>query len=95
MRMRVTWDEAKAKRNPVAHDGVTFIEAQTVLLDAYALTREDDDATGEQRFVTLDRSERQRCLIVVWTQPVEDEIRIVSAWKATTRQRKRYEQQFA
>jgi uncharacterized protein len=93
--MRVTWDEAKAKRNPIAHDGVTFVEAQTVLLDAYALTREDDDATGEQRFVTLGRSERQRCLIVVWTQPAEDEIRLISAWKAITQQRKRYEQQFA
>jgi uncharacterized protein len=93
--MRVTWDEAKAKRNPIAHDGVTFVEAQSVLLDAHALTREDDDATDEHRYVTLGRSEKHRCLIVVWTQPVDDEIRIISAWKATMQQRKRYEQQFA
>jgi uncharacterized protein len=93
--MRVLWDEAKAKRNPIAHDGVTFDETRTILFDPYALTREDDDSTGEHRFVTLGCSDKNRCLIVVWAQPQEDEIRIISAWKATAQQRKRYEQQFA
>lgn len=93
--MHIVWDPAKAKRNPIAHEGVTFEEAATVLLDEFALTREDDDATGEARFVTLGRSEHGKTLIVVWTQRIDDEIRLISAWKATAKQRKTYEQQFS
>jgi uncharacterized protein len=94
VRIRVTWDEAKAKRNPIAHEGVTFEAAQTVLFDAFAMTREDDDARGEARFGTLGRSEHGQTLIVVWTQPETDLIRIISAWKANAKQRKHYERQF-
>jgi uncharacterized protein len=93
--MQIAWDPAKAKRNPVAHDGVTFEEAATVLLDEFALTREDDDAVGEVRFVTLGRSDLRRTLLVIWTQRTDDEIRLISAWKATSTQRKTYEQQFS
>jgi hypothetical protein len=93
--MRITYDPAKAKRNVVEHDGVTFDEAKGVLLDPSALTREDDDATGEQRFVSLGKSERGRVLVVVWTLRDRDtEIRLISAWKANAQQRKRYESQF-
>lgn len=51
--MKIVWDRKKAAANPKRHDGVTFDEAQHVLFDPYALTHEDDDARGEQRFVTL------------------------------------------
>jgi len=34
-------------------EGVTFDEAQAVLLDPYAMTREYGDADNEQRFITL------------------------------------------
>ena len=50
--MRFAWDPAKAKANLRDH-GVSFAEAVTVLEDEFALTREDPDAQGEQRFVTL------------------------------------------
>jgi hypothetical protein len=46
------WDPRKAHANLRAH-GIGFAEAVTVLEDAFALTREDPDAVGEQRFVTL------------------------------------------
>ncbi|TAG81834.1 MAG: BrnT family toxin [Burkholderiales bacterium] len=85
---------AKAKRNPVAHEGITFDEAQTVLADPLALTREDDDAEGEARYVTLGRSDSGKTLIVVWSQPNENQIRLISSWKANAKQRKTYEQQF-
>ncbi|UHD16869.1 BrnT family toxin [Thiocapsa bogorovii] len=51
--MEIEFDPDKAAANPVNHDGVTFDEARHVLLDPFALTREDVDASGEQRFVTL------------------------------------------
>lgn len=51
--MKITWDSKKAAINPKNHDGVTFEEAQHVLFDPFALTREDEDADAEQRFITL------------------------------------------
>ena len=58
---------------------MTFDEAKTVLLDPYALTREDLDVVGEQRFVTLGMGVMDR--IVVWTLRGET-VRLISAWKA-------------
>ena len=64
-----------------------------MLLAPYALTLEDRDADGGQRFVTLGMSAKGRILIVEWKLR-EDSIRLISAWKANQPQRKRYEQQF-
>ncbi len=91
--MHFAHDQAKKARNPKVHDGVTFEEAETALLDPYALTREDRDAEGEQRFVTLGMSAACRLLVAVYTYRAET-IRLISAWKANDRQRRRYEQQF-
>lgn len=44
---------SQGRRQSGVHDGVTFEETRHVLLDPSALTREDMDAGGEQRFVTL------------------------------------------
>jgi len=70
---------------------VSFSEAVTVLEDSFALTREDPDTSGELRFVTLGLSDRGDLLVVVYTYREPDIIRLISAWKATTRQRVRYE----
>jgi uncharacterized protein len=91
--MKIEFDPKKAALNPLNHDGVTFEEAKPVLLDPYALTREDTDANGESRFITLGMGAKQRVLVVVWTLRGE-RIRLISAWKATQPQRRRYEQQF-
>jgi len=91
--MKIEYDLDKAAINPLNHDGVTFDEAKPVLFDPYALTREDVDADGEQRFVTLGMGAKGRILIVVWTQR-GDCVRLISAWKANQPQRRRYEQQF-
>lgn len=91
--MDIAWDPAKAAANPRAHGGVTFEEATPVLFDPSALTHEDRDARGEQRFVTLGRGGKGRLLVVVHTFG-DDTIRIISAWRASATQRKRYESQF-
>ena len=90
--MEITWDFAKAAANPRKHKGVTFEEARHVLLDPRALTREDEDAEGEQRFVTLGMGAKGRILVVVYTYRKET-IRVISAWKANETQRRRYEKQ--
>jgi uncharacterized DUF497 family protein len=90
----IEYDPDKAAANPLQHDGVTFEEARAVLLDPFALTQEDIDSEGEQRFVTLGLGARGRILVVVWTVRAADCIRLISAWKANQPQRRRYEQQF-
>ncbi len=91
--MEIEFDPRKAAANPLNRDGVTFEEGRHVLLDPYALTREDIDASGEQRWVTLGMGGLGRILVVVWTLRGK-RIRLISAWKANQPQRRRYEQQF-
>lgn len=62
--MNVEWDPQKAEANLREHE-VSFAEAATVLEDDLALTREDPDAVGEARFVTLGMSGLGSLLVVV------------------------------
>jgi hypothetical protein len=80
----------KAEANLRDH-GVGFPEAATALEDDLALTREDPDAVGEQRFVTLALSGLGNLLVVVYTYREPEVIRIISAWKANRHQRSQYE----
>jgi len=91
--MKFTWDAKKATANLKNHDGVAFEEAHHVLFDPFALTREDSDSEGEQRFITLGMGGKGRILMVVYTYR-DETIRIISAWKANEPQRRRYESQF-
>ncbi len=89
--MRFEWDPGKAAANLAAHR-VRFSEAATVLQDDNALTREDPDAVGEQRFVSLGMSAEGVLLVVVHAHREPDVCRIISAWKANKRQREQYEE---
>lgn len=87
------WDENKAVRNQTKH-GVTFGEAATVFDDPLHLTEADEiHSVGEQRFVTVGMSIRQRLVFVVHTD-TEDVIRIISARLATRGEREDYESGF-
>ena len=88
--MDIDWDPEKAEANLREHH-VGFPEAATVLTDDYALTREDGDALGEQRFVSLGMSATGAMLVVVYTHREPDIYRLISAWKANKPQRKQYE----
>ena len=89
--VQVLWDPAKARANVAAH-GVSFAEAATVLEDDYAITREDPDSIGEQRFVTLGLSGVGNLLVVVYAWRGPATVRLISAWKANARQRTQYAQ---
>jgi uncharacterized protein len=76
----------------LAAHGVSFAEAATVLDDERAITREDVDSAGEQRFVTLGMSGIGNLLVIVYSWRDSTTVRLISAWKANTRQRKQYAQ---
>lgn len=86
--MGVEWDPRKAARNFRKH-GVRFADAVFVLEDEYALTIEDD-VSSEERFITVGRDPMDRVLVVVWTWRDDDRIRVISARKATARERRQY-----
>jgi uncharacterized DUF497 family protein len=64
--MKVTWDPMKARASLAKH-GVRFSDAESVLFDPGALTREDKDAEGEQRFVSVGSDAMGRVLTVVYS----------------------------
>lgn len=79
--VEIEFDPAKARANLAKHR-VSFAHAEQVLRDPNAVTIEDPDALGEQRFVTLDLDALGRILVVVYT-PRGDRIRLISARKAS------------
>lgn len=81
-------DPAKAASNLAKH-GVGFDEAASCLLDPMALAMQDD-GEGEPRWVLVGCSERGRVLTVVYTMR-GDVPRLISARKATVRERTSYE----
>ena len=86
------WDDAKARTNLEKH-GVSFEEAQTVFDDPHAGIRDDPDhSVGEVREVIVGFSERERLLLVSFTQRAEI-IRIINARFATRRERRIYEEE--
>jgi uncharacterized protein len=82
-------DPAKAASNLKQH-GVSFADAEGVLEDPLAVTVEDPDAEGEQRFITVGLGSAGELLVVVWTER-DDECRVISARRPTRKERKQYE----
>ena len=89
--MEVEWDARKAEANARKH-GITFEEAATALLDPFALTAVDEGLYDEVREVTVGLSALGKLLLVVHVDRGAERIRIVSARKATTRERRDYEE---
>jgi uncharacterized protein len=89
------WDPAKAAVNARKHD-VTFEQAATVFLDMLALTVYDrKNSYNEERWFTLGLDSKGMLLAVSHTYditgPLNVRIRIISARKATKRERRSYE----
>jgi uncharacterized DUF497 family protein len=87
--MRLEYDPAKAGENLRKHN-VSFADAEGVFQDPLAVTVEDPDAEGEQRFVTVGLGSAGELLVVVYALR-DGEIRLISARRATGKERKRYE----
>jgi hypothetical protein len=84
------YDPEKAAANLHKHK-VSFAEAASVFLDPLALTFSDpDDSDAEDREITIGMSSKQRVLFVSHCER-GDRIRIISARRATRKERLRYE----
>ena len=91
MPLSFEWDESKAKANLAKH-GVSFEEASTVFGDSLSLTIPDPaHSQVEDRSILLGQSHQRKLLVVVHTER-GDNIRIISARRASRRERKSYEE---
>ena len=91
MNLRFEQDVTKATANTAKH-GVSFEEAATVFRDPIAAIFDDEEHSDEElRELIIGHSGRNRLLLVYFTE-FDDTIRIISARKATRRERRDYEE---
>ena len=70
--------------------GISFADAEGVFYDPLALSFQDNDAVDERRYISVGLGSSSEILVVVWTERSED-IRLISARRATRKERKAYE----
>jgi uncharacterized DUF497 family protein len=97
--IRFEWDEAKNLSNQRKH-GVSFEEATQVFLDPLFVSLKDQIQAGEQRWQTYGEVDGWLLLMVAHTVKEESRrgetkevIRIISARRASRKERKRYEEE--
>jgi uncharacterized DUF497 family protein len=87
------WDSRKAKSNRLKH-GVSFEEAATAFLDPVGLDGEDGEhSESEERRLRLAKSSLGRILVIAYTfrrKDDEEVTRIISARRASRKERKKY-----
>ncbi len=88
------WDEAKAESNRRKH-GVSFDLAVQVFDDPHGMAKQDRIEDGEPRWQTIGMVEGVVVLLVghtVQEEEFDEIIRIITARKATRKERERYEE---
>ena len=96
MRYNCEWDPAKAKQNLRKHK-VTFQRAATVFRDPHAVSIFDKEhGQEEDRWITMGTDDSGTILVMIHTFRRIDEssyaVRIISARRATKREREQYEE---
>jgi hypothetical protein len=87
--MNYQWDPAKAQANVKKH-GVEFADAVGIFDDPDAITIEDLDSAGEQRFLSIGLDVLGRIVVIAYTYRGDD-ARLISARKATKQEVRIYE----
>jgi uncharacterized DUF497 family protein len=91
--MNFEWDEKKNHSNFKKHS-IWFEEAQTVWADASSIEFFDDEhSDDEDRFIRVGHSSKTRILLVIYCERDSgDTVSIISARKATPKERTLYEE---
>jgi len=92
--MRFTWDEDKNRRNLAKHK-ISFETASLVFDDPFHVSRLERVVEGEERWQTMGLIGAAVIVLVAHTYGEEEDetvIRIISARKATSHERRHYDQ---
>ncbi len=90
--MNYEWDEQKNRTNIDKH-GLSFADAWRIFDAPMLIDLDDRFAYGEYRWIGVGRLQT-RIVVVVYTEPDEETIRVISLRKALSHERKAYEQFF-
>ncbi len=88
--MKFEWDREKNQANIAKHE-LDFADAPRVFQLPLRISLDERQNYGEDRWIGIGMLEG-RVVIVVFTEPDEQTIRIISLRKAIPYERKRYEQ---
>jgi len=93
--LRFEWDSGKAVENERKH-GISFDEAKSIFADEFGVLIDDPDhSSAEERFLLLGGSAKLHTLVVSHCYRNDGEvIRIISARKATRKERNLYNQRW-
>ena len=89
--MNIVWDPAKAKANALKHR-INFSDVEPAFYDEFALSMQDPFSVAEERFLLVGRDALGRVVTVSYTYRGDD-IRIISARRATKSERSEYEKE--
>jgi uncharacterized DUF497 family protein len=92
MSLTFEWDDAKAHANLQKH-GISFEEAASAFGDPLSVTIDDPDhSADEARFLLLGATHIGQVVVVAHTER-QDNIRIISARRATRQEKRDYERE--
>jgi uncharacterized protein len=87
------WDEQKNEENIRKH-GIDFTDVQEMFSAPMLIDLDDRVEYDEERWIGIGLL-RNIVAVIVFTERINDTIRIISARKATKYERQRYEQAFS
>lgn len=87
--MTFEWDENKNALNKKNHDGISFEYASRVFADSKRIEFSDLEHSFEEERVNVIGCV-ERVLFVVYTERGEDNIRLISARRATKKEEEKY-----
>jgi len=90
--IRIEWDPTKNETNHAKH-GIDFETAQLIFDDPFCITFVERVTGGEERWHAVGSIEKIIVLVVVhtyWQEGSDEVIRIISARRATRKERENY-----
>ena len=91
MFMKLVWDRHKNASNIKKH-GMDFADTAQVFNSPMLIGLDERKMYGEDRWIGVGLMDN-RVVVIIFTEPDEDTIRVISFRKATTDERKKYEQE--
>ena len=92
--MHYEYDQEKDRKNKEKH-GIAFWQATEVFEDPQRIEAYDQDHSTleEERWQTIGQTKESKILFVVFTEKIEETIRLISARRATGREKTLYRRQ--
>jgi uncharacterized DUF497 family protein len=90
--MKIEWDKQKSRSNVEKH-GLDFADAYKVFISPMLVKPDDRKDYGEDRWIGVGIMD-MRVVVIVFTEPKENTLRVISLRKATINERKLYEQAY-